>query len=264
MEIVSNRLLRIVGALVKLLGYIFHLVLPNYRFKIPANKPPLWSNSKKTVIPKILWQTNYTDMVSLPVYLNYCLNRVFSLGYKYRYSSNEECLKFIKQHGDTQTIQAYTQLKDGASKADFWRMFVLNKVGGVYLDIDGHFVWPLSSILGDENTKELFVVPRRDIYTNYFLASKPNSVILQKAINIAITNIQDASSTDKGKLSVYKLTGPATIVQAIGNTKVNAKIYKKVCIQGNLTNEHFQYIDKKNGKWTHTKSEDILHSKENQ
>ncbi len=258
MEIVSNRLLRIVGALVKLIGYLFHLVLPKYRFKIPAQSDPLIPNDKTPTIPKILWQTNYTDMVSLPVYANYLLNRVFSLGYEYRYSSNEQCLEFIKTHGDSETIEAYRSLKDGASKADFWRMFVLDKIGGVYLDIDGHFVWPLARIIGDSDTKEMFVVPRRDIYTNYFLASKPNSAILQKAIAIAISNIQAAKGGDDKKLSVYKLTGPATIVQAIGDQKVYAKIYKKVCIQGNLTNEYFQYIDKKNGKWIHTKSEDIL------
>ncbi|OPX26852.1 MAG: hypothetical protein B1H07_03320 [Campylobacteraceae bacterium 4484_166] len=258
MEIVSNRLLRIVGALVKLVGYIFHFIFPKYRFKIPKQKDPLIPNNKKTTIPKILWQTNYSDMVSLPVYLNYCLNRVFSLGYEYRYFSNEDCLNFIEENGDKETIEAYKHLKDGASKADFWRMFVLDKIGGVYLDMDGHFVWPISKILGDKTTKELFVVPRRDIYTNYFLASKANSPILQKAIKIAIKNIQDAVQGKRDKLSVYKLTGPATIVEAIGKKRVNSKIYKKVCIQGNLTNEHFQYIDKKNGKWTHTKSDDIL------
>jgi len=235
--------------------------LPKHRFKIPKQKPPLIANDKNTTIPKILWQTNYSNMVSLPVYLNYCLNRVFSLGYKYRYFSNEDCLLFITKHCDDKTTQAYKMLQDGASKADFWRMVVLDVVGGVYLDMDGHFVWPLSKIIGDEKTQELFVVPRRDTYTNYFLASKPNSVILKKAISIAVKNIQDATNGKKDKLTVYSLTGPATIVEAIGKKKVNKKIYKKVCIQGNLTNEYFQYIDKKNGKWIHTKREDILHKK---
>jgi len=180
-----------------------------------------------------------------------------SLSYEYRYFANEDCLSMVSQYGSVDEINAYKKLKDGAAKADFWRVFALNKVGGVYLDIDAHFVWPLSQIL-DGDVDEMYVKPRRGDYTNYFIASKSENPILQKTIDIVVDNILNIDNINDEDKTVFFLTGPSTVEKAIGDKKVNVKIYKIVCAQGSFTNEHFQYIDKRNGKWTHTKKEDIL------
>jgi mannosyltransferase OCH1-like enzyme len=48
---------------------------------------------------------------------------------------------------------------------------------------------------------------------------------------------------------------------ALNNHPVNDQSYRYVCVQGSFTNEHFQYIDKPRGKWTHKKPEEILKAK---
>ena len=95
-------------------------------------------------------------------------------------------------------------------------------------------------------------------HTNYFIATEKNHPILSKAINIILENINN----DK-VLGVFSLTGPVPFSDAILQSKqlVNDKSYRYVCVQGSFTNEHFQYIDKPRGKWTHKKPEEILKAK---
>lgn len=57
---------------------------------------------------------------------------------------------------------------------------------------------------------------------------------------------------------MYSLTGPMVLNKAIGEEEINYRLYKYTCIQGSFTNEHFQYLDKPRGKWTHAKKEDLL------
>jgi len=248
----SNRFSKILGNIVKAFGYMFHLLFPKKRFTIPKYSNAILPSKSNSQIPKILWQTNYTNRVSLPVYINYLFNRLMSLDYEYRYASNEDILELFENNAPKNLIDAYKQLNDGAAKADLWRLFVLNHIGGVYLDIDANFIWPLSKLINPDE-EEIFLLNKQH-YTNYFIASKKSNIVLTKAIDIVIENINNKKTTG----GVYALTGPDVINKAIADAKVNSRFYRYVCVQGAFTNEHFHYIDKKQGKWIHTKKEDIL------
>lgn len=250
--VLVNRLAKLFGALVKGFSFIFHFLFPKKRFTIPTQSDP-WVKSKKTTkIPKIIWQTNYTNRVSLPVYCNYLFNRLISPDFEYRYVSTEDRLTFIKENTAPEIADAYEKLTDGAAQADLWRMITLHDQGGVYMDIDAHAVWPISKML-KEDDEEVFLL-NKEHYTNYFIASAKGNRFLSKTINIIVKNIQD-KNIGRG---VYDLTGPAVFNNAIGDEPVNHRYYKITCIQGSFTNEHFQYIDKPRGKWTHAKKEDLL------
>ncbi|MEA3290424.1 MAG: glycosyltransferase [Campylobacterota bacterium] len=250
--IIANRLLKISGALVKALSYPFHWLFPKKRFTIPKQSEPLKKATKQTKIPKIIWQTNYTNEVSLPVYINYLVNRWISPDWEYRYMGHEDREEFIKEHAPKELSEAFVQLTDGAAQADLWRLFVLNFYGGVYMDIDGHSVGSLTDML-DEDDEYCFLL-NKEHYTNYFIASAPNNKYLQKAIDLIVNNIQE-KNIGRG---VYDLTGPNVLNVVIGEDKVNSRYYKYTCIQGSFTNEYFQYIDKPRGKWTYAKNEDLL------
>ncbi|EQB35613.1 hypothetical protein M947_10045 [Sulfurimonas hongkongensis] len=158
----------------------------------------------------------------------------------------------MKTNASKEVSDAFEQLTDGASQADFWRVFVLNDIGGIYMDIDAHLVWPLSKIIKEDDT-EIFLLNKQH-FTNYFIASQKNNPVLEKSISIIVQNIKN-KTLDGG---VYSLTGPMVINKAIGNSNVNHRYYKITCIQGSFTNEYFQYIDKPRGKWTHAKNEDLI------
>jgi mannosyltransferase OCH1-like enzyme len=250
--IVANRLIKLSGALVKTLSYPFHYLFPKKRFTIPIHSKAFFKSKTKSKIPKTIWQTNYTNKVALPVYVNYLFNRLLSLDWEYRYVSTEERLEFIKKHATNEISTAFEQLTDGASQADLWRLFVLNYYGGVYMDIDAHLVWSLSNIIKPD-FKELFLL-NKEHYTNYFMASSPNNPHITKSIEIIVDNIQNK----KIGSGVYDLTGPTVLNRAIGEDKVNHRFYRVTCNQGSFTNEYFQYIDKPRGKWTYVKKENLI------
>ncbi|OOH92413.1 glycosyl transferase [Pasteurellaceae bacterium 15-036681] len=250
--VLANGLLRLTGNIVKMSSYIVHGLFPKKRFTIPEFSPAKMKSNKQTKIPKVIWQTNYSNQVTFPVYCNYLLNRLLSLSYDYRYVSTEAREEYIKANSDERTFSAYSKLTDGAAQADFWRIFTLYKEGGIYMDIDGHLVWALSSIIGEEDTE--VVITRRDKYTNFFLASAKGNQFLLDTLNIVIDNIEQRR-IDGG---VFSLTGPTTLNIALEGKKVNSRRDKLTCAQGTFTNEYFQYMDKKMGKWNHAKNEDLL------
>ena len=250
--IVSNRLAKLLGIFIKGLGYLFHFIFPKKRFTIPTQSHPFFSSKTPTKITKIIWQTNYTNNVSLPVYANYLFNRLMSLDWDYRYVSTEDRLDFIRTYASKQISDAFEQLTDGASQADLWRLFILNYYGGVYMDIDAHAVWPLSKIIKPED-KEVFLMTKHN-YSNYFIASSKSNTYLEKAINMIVDNIEKKNIGN----GVYDLTGPTVLNKAIGDEEVNHRHNRITCVQGSFTNEYFQYIDKPRGKWTHVKKEDLL------
>lgn len=250
--LISNRTIKLIGNISKTFCYVFHFIFPKKRFIIPEYSKPLIKSKKSTNIPKIIWQTNYTNRVSLPMYLNYLFNRLMSLSYEYRYVSTEARLEFIESNMSEEIANAYKKLVNGASQADLWRLLVLDYYGGIYLDIDAHFVWPVSKMVKPEQN-EIFLLTKQH-YTNYFIASKKDNPILKRTIKIIIDNIKNK----KIEGGVYSLTGPTALNIALENQKFDFRYYRYTCVQGSFTNEYFQYIDKPRGKWIHMKNSDLI------
>jgi mannosyltransferase OCH1-like enzyme len=239
-----GRLVKIVANLSKILCYGFHFLFPDKRFLLPARSRALWRARGPSVIPRIIWQTNYTDRVTLPVYLNYLFNRLMAPSYEYRFMVTEARAQFIREHYPEEIFESYSKLQIGAAQADFWRLLVLQKHGGVYLDIDAHVVWPLGLIVKPEY-EELYVTTKRGEITNYFIASKPDNPHFGRMIELVMANIKE-----RRLKSVYELTGPRVLNRVLDKQAVNTAYYRYTCNQGNFTNEYFQYIDKPQGKWT--------------
>ena len=242
--VIVNRLIKITGTVVKTLSYVFYVLFPKTRFTLPAYSAPLINSNTNTQIPRVIWQTNYTDQVTLPVYVNYLFNRIMSPTWSYRYVSNYALHEYLKTHSSPQEFAAFEQLTDGAAQADFWRVLVLLREGGVYMDIDAHVVWPMSWMIKPDYA-ELFLLNKKQYYTNYFIAARPNNQHLRKTLDLIVDNIEN-KRIDGG---VYNMTGPRTLSMAIGNQSVNHRFYRITCNQGTFTNEYFQYLDKPRGKW---------------
>nr|WP_143538977.1 glycosyltransferase [Rodentibacter ratti] len=250
--LITGSLLRILGNAIKILSYPFHFIFPKKRFTIPEVNSAKHLSKKQLKINRTIWQTNYSNKVTLPIYCNYLLNRLLSRSFNYRYVSTEAREEYIKKHADERTYQAYIQLNDGAAQADFWRLFVLYNEGGIYMDIDGLLLWSLDSILEEQNSEVL--ITRRGKYTNFFMASEKGNPFLRETLDIIIDNIEQR----RVEHGVFTLTGPNTLNLALEGKKVTHRRDKFTCAQGIFANEYFQYMDKKKGKWIHAKSEDLL------
>lgn len=240
----ARRLIKLVANTLKVACYVFHFLFPSKRFLIPSYAPALFGRRVNQNIPATIWQTNFTNMVTLPVYFNYLFNRLMTSGYEYRFMITGDRAKFIEHNYSESIFEAYSRLTIGAAQADFWRVLVLQKFGGLYMDIDAHLIWPAKGLIKKE-TKELFLKIKTGELSNYFIASAPNNPHLSELISQMLENIQSESS-----VNVYDLTGPGVFNRVFKCSSVPTIYYLGCCNQGNFTNEHFQYIDKPQGKWT--------------
>jgi len=234
--------IKVTGNTIKVISYLFHFFFPKKRFLIPSFSSSSSRAEVDNPISRIVWQTNFTDKVTLPVYANYLFNRLFSRGFTYRFVSTDERLAFIEREFPEETVNAYRRLKIGASQADFWRIAVLIKHGGVYIDIDAHFVRSLEAIV--RRKKEVFLLTRDGELTNYFIASCKNNDHLKKVLERMVSNIVSRSSNN-----IYHLTGPGLLNLVLRKEEVQTDSHWRTCNQGTFTNRHFQYIDRVGGKW---------------
>ncbi|MCL4122517.1 UNVERIFIED_CONTAM: hypothetical protein GTU68_039599 [Idotea baltica] len=248
-DLINSRIIRILGNLVKGISIAFHKIFPNKRFTIPEYSAPLIKSKKQTAIPKIIWQTNFTNQVSLPIYVNYLFNRVIAPSYEYRFILDID--QYIKDNY-SYAFDAYSKLTVGASKADLWRLLALHEHGGIYIDMDGCLVAKPSKIL--KGKTEMFIKAKQLYITNYYFAVAPNNEKIKQCINTIITNIESGDTS----LGVWNLTGPGVMDKIMNDENTTWRYARETCIQGAFTNEYFQYIDKSEGKWTRVKNDDIL------
>jgi mannosyltransferase OCH1-like enzyme len=240
---------KIFGNSTKLVSWALHLLNPRLRFSIPHTADPIFSRPHKHKIPKVIWQTNYTDRVTIAVYFNYLCNRWLSPTYSYRFMDTAERARFIDEQFPGRVAEAYAKLQIGAAQADLWRLLVLHRFGGVYLDIDAHAAWPLGLVI-DPGLDELYVLHRGGKLSNYFIASVQNNPNLALVIDAVLKNI-DCPTTN----NVFELTGPVVLQAALGNASVPTTPYQTTCFQGSFTNEFFQYVDHPQGKWVRAQRE---------
>jgi len=245
--IAANRFIKLFGNLCKILCYPYYQIFPASRFTLPKHAEPWIRNTQENDnIPKIIWQTNFTNRCTLPVYLNYLFNRLMAPSWQYNFVSTEERATFIREHMDEATYQAYLKLTVGAAQADLWRLVVLYVHGGVYLDIDATLIWPLSSSLKRIREYLFLRVKKNTEITNYFLATKPKTELYRQLIAGVVKNINNYHGE-----GVYDSTRPGAFTGIIERYDPPCLDRKLVCIQAGFTNEHFQYMDRPRGKWTH-------------
>lgn len=239
----SGRIIKIFGNAMKGPFYVFHWIAPNKRFSIPHHSRPLINWRSRHKIPKIIWQTNYTDRVTLAVYVNYLFNRLISPTYEYRFLLDPDRVEFIREQFP-HFLEQYERLQIGAARADFWRILAIQKNGGVYLDIDAHVVWPLGFIIPRDN-EELYLVDRNKRWSNCFFASVPNNPHLDAVMTRMIANMNNPDV-----VGVIHVTGPAVFEYELKPLNLPSTNYRYTCFQGTFTNEFFQYIDHPQGKYT--------------
>lgn len=253
-----SRLLKILANGSKGVARLLYGLTPGWRLQIPASAPA-WIRSGQGLlaagnrlgqprqIPSVLWQTNYASRVTLPVKLNYYCNRIFAASCCYRFVSDAEIEAFIAREFPGRIERCYRRLAIGAAKADLWRLLVLYRYGGIYIDIDGHLVWPIDRLL-KADPAELFVISKDGRFTNYFMASAPGNPHLWTLIEEALLRIENPTTNN-----VYHLTGPGLMDDLLVHEDCTTARVEEVCLQGNFTNKFFQYMDKPGGDWVTAK-----------
>ncbi|MAZ16877.1 glycosyltransferase family 32 protein [Oricola sp.] len=243
-RLVASRTIKYSANALRPLFLLHHLFRPSKRYTLPHHAPAIFRSKSSRSIPRIVWQTNYTDRVTLAVYASFLMNRLMAPTFEYRFHNDEEMDRFVEENCSPETAAAFAKLQIGAARADFWRILVLLKHGGVYLDMDANFVWPPERFIR-ENDEHFFIFDRSGEVTNFLLASAPDNPVFERLESFLRDNI------DAGKLgSVFDMTGPIAIGNCLADEPVEMHSFRNVCHQGQFTNPRLQYPDKGRMKWS--------------
>jgi mannosyltransferase OCH1-like enzyme len=120
-----------------LLVLIFILLILMISFLI-FYKRDTFENNKN--IPKKIYLSYKTK--DIPDYVINKWKEIYP-DYEVTLYDNNDCIDFLKKEYNDEYIEIFNYIKDGPIKADFWRVCILYKYGGIYSDID---VEPLVNI----------------------------------------------------------------------------------------------------------------------
>lgn len=219
------------------------LAAPKWRQTLPSALPARRSAGAAQRIPRILWQTNYAQRVTPQLYGCFLFNRAVAPTYDYRFVDDEACDRFVEQNFPGRVWQAFRRLNIGAARADFWRILVLLKHGGVYMDIDGNFVGDPDRFIAPD-AEHVFIATDDAAVTNYFMASAPGNPVLQDICDEIVRNIENGELT-----SIFHMTGPTVIDRIVKARAITPTSHRIASIQGQFTNKKGQYADKPAGRW---------------
>jgi len=168
---------------------------------------------------QILGFTNTSTIIPKNIYLSYKTKNIpdyiiptwkkLNPDYNIILYDNNDCITFLKTYyEDPVYVDIFNYIEDGPIKADFWRVCILNKFGGVYSDID---VKPLVSITEfmEENVTFLtclsYYKHKRNLLNPHFIISTPNNPILQKCIDTYITKYKNKDKYSYWKWSIVDI-----------------------------------------------------------
>ena len=127
---VAAREIKVAGNLLKGLCYLFHAICPEKRFTIPSRSKPLIRHKRERVIPRVVWQTNFTRRVTLPIYLNYLFNRMMAPTFEFRLLDDVEIRRWVLSLYPGRTFDSFSKLQIGAAQADLWRLLIFMHMAG--------------------------------------------------------------------------------------------------------------------------------------
>ena len=91
---------------------------------------------KEIKIPKKIWQTHETNYLPQSSYENIKKLIQKNPDFDYNFHTKEDRRDYIQNNFDDRVLQAYDKINPGAGKADIWRLAVILKEGGIYIDVD--------------------------------------------------------------------------------------------------------------------------------
>lgn len=150
---------------------------------------------KSETLPKIIFRTFSNKTVSNNFFETSEEWKKLNPEYNIVWYDNKECDSFMKQYYEGEVFQAYQILKPGAYKADLWRLCILYKYGGVYVDAHSLPHVSLDYLLEKYNTKKSKIfISILDSFTptaihNGFIISEKGHPFLLQGIKDIVSNV---------------------------------------------------------------------------
>ncbi|HOP46997.1 MAG TPA: glycosyltransferase [Desulfobacteraceae bacterium] len=177
-------------------------------------------------IPKIIHQTHKTKNI-LQHYKTFQQNLVdLHPNWEYRFYDDQDCRKFVRQHFPS-FIPLYSSYSENIQSIDLFRILVVYKEGGFYIDMDIDCfnnlddLCEFNCVLGEE--KRLTQEGAKKLnhkhtvrVANYMFGSSPNHPFLLRILHAMMIESQRAIKTEN---DVLESTGPGLITKLYFNWK---------------------------------------------
>ena len=131
--------------------------------------------------------------------------------YEIKLYNDELCKQFLLNKYSQLHLDIFNFLQDGPIKADFWRICILNKYGGLYIDADIEPIVPLNTFISNDDDfvtciSVNFRKHNLEFQLNpHFILCRKNNKILQNSINRYIKQYTDKIPYSYWNWSICKL-----------------------------------------------------------
>jgi mannosyltransferase OCH1-like enzyme len=147
---------------------------------VPVPDPvPIPENIIQKEIPKII----YICHKNLE-----CLNMTYKFWkrlnptYQIKLFNDAMCEKFLLDQFSELHRSIFKFIPDGPIKSDFWRLCILYKYGGIYVDADIHPLVPLNNYLSRSSDFVTCITKSNGNFNPHFIAARKNEPILKQCI----------------------------------------------------------------------------------
>lgn len=111
--------------------------------------------------------------------------------YEIKLYDDEMCKKFLLYEYSQHYLDVFNFLKDGPIKADFWRICILYKYGGLYVDADIEPLVPLSDYIEDDDDFVTCISTNPACQFNpHFILCNKNNELLSNAIERYVSSYE--------------------------------------------------------------------------
>jgi mannosyltransferase OCH1-like enzyme len=131
------------------------------------------------MIPKVIYMC-YKNLDKIKIYSKNWKN--LNPEYDIKLYDDELCKTFLLDEYSQLHVDIFNFLKDGPIKADFWRVCIINKYGGLYVDADINPIVPLNKFI--ENDDDFVTCISSSFNENYLpLQFNPHFILSNKIID---------------------------------------------------------------------------------
>lgn len=209
------------------------------------------------MIPKVIYMC-HARLDEIKIYSQNWKN--LNPDWEIKLSDNKMCQDFLLNEYSQLHLDIFNFLQDGPIKADFWRVCIINKYGGLYVDADIKPLVPLNTYIEDDDwfvTCISMYFNKNNLpfqYNPHFILSHKNNPILENAINSYITYYKACMPYDYWQWSICKfliirgVTEKKSQIIYLDNKKFKFiyEIDPNNCVYGNtvvLNNRYENYRD---------------------
>ena len=142
------------------------------------NKKEQFENNKN--IPKKIYLSYKTK--DIPDYVIKKWEEVYP-DYDVKLYDNNDCINFLKSEYGQEYVDIFNFIKDGPIKADFWRVCILYKYGGIYSDIDIEPLVNIEKIMFSDTEFITCLSSTGTVINPHFIVCVPNHKIIKQCID---------------------------------------------------------------------------------